>query len=58
MDNRKKFGILGDTNKRIFAHSGEIAIPKPNLQDDHTPFERKGTNENNNIVIFALPNNL
>ena len=51
MDNRKKFGILGDTNKRIFTHSGEIAIPKPGLQDDHTPFERKGTNENNNIVI-------
>jgi len=42
MDNRKKFGILGDTNKRIFTHSGEIAIPKPGLQDDHTPFERKG----------------
>ena len=56
MDNRKKFGILSGTNKRIFTHSGEIAIPNSGVQDDHTPFERKGMNENNDIVILPLPN--
>ena len=55
MENQKKFGILRDTKKRIFTTLGEIAIAS-GVQDDHTPFERRGNNEINNIVIFAFPN--
>ena len=55
MENQEKFGILRDTKKRIFTTWGEIAIPG-GPQDDHTPFERRGNIEINNIVIFAFPN--
>ena len=56
MENRNKFGILHDTNKRIFTTWGERAFPDPGLQDDHTPFERRGMNWITNIGILAHPN--